>query len=633
MANATFQLPCAAQSVGTVNSLVSTLIQTILTAQCAISAKSDWPQDYADKALKERLGKYDFIVIGAGSAGSVVASRLSENPKWKVLVLEAGDDPPQESEIPSMNTFLQQTRYTWDYYSEPLAHICLGLKGRLCYNPRGKLIGGSGAINGMVYVEGHPKDFDDWLAAGNTQWGWEDVKRYFKQALRPMGNATHPKGYVVVNVKNASDNLLVYNAIFSATAELGVPAKLEFKNGIEISTTFLPVMLSEGKRMSTGKVHLAKVSGRPNLHVIKNAHVRKIHFHRNNKRVNKVTFVLRGKHEMSVEVRKELVLSAGTMDSPKLLMLSGVGPRKHLQQLRIPVVHDLAVGSNLCDHLMVAVYFKVYNETLDIWGQAGGTDPFYDFLVRNDSRTFRGPSGLVSFVNTKGDGDIPDIQYHYLFYRRGDVKPLQSYLIRRDEKFTAVLSEQLKKSSLLLFMMMLSKPRSVGKIRLRSNNYLDHPRLFSNYLDDPEDLATTLRGIRFLEHLARTKAMRELNATLLHIPLEECDEYKYRSNAYWRCYVKYFGEAGYHQTGTVKMGPTSDREACVDPRLLLYGVKNLRVADASIMPTVPLANTNAPTIMIGERAADFIKQDWKKGKVREEGEYGEDEEEVKLKRP
>ncbi|XP_017463395.1 PREDICTED: glucose dehydrogenase [FAD, quinone]-like, partial [Rhagoletis zephyria] len=144
-----------------------------------------------------------------------------------------------------------------------------------------------------------------------------------------------------------------------------------------------------------------------------------------------------------------------------------------------------------------------------------------------------------------------------------------------------------------------------------SSDYLDHPRIFSNYFSDPEDLATILRGIRFIERLERTKAMRELNATLFRIPLEECDEYEYRSEAYWRCYVKYFGEAGYHPTGTVKMGPSSDRGACVDPRLRLYGVENLRVADASIMPDVPHGNTNAPTIMIGERGADFVKQDWK----------------------
>ncbi|XP_017476671.1 PREDICTED: glucose dehydrogenase [FAD, quinone]-like [Rhagoletis zephyria] len=611
MTNTSIQLPCAAQSVGAVNSLVTTLFQTILTAQCALSAKSDWPPDYGDEALNDGIGKYDFIVIGAGSAGSVVASRLCENAKWKVLVLEAGDDPPQESEIPGLHIYLERTRYSWDYYSEPQPHICQALKRRLCYTPRGKLIGGTGAINGMIYVKGHRQDFDDWLAAGNTQWGWADVKQFYERAVSPVGNATHPMGYVVLDANKDVGSMLLNGAIFNATAELGVPSRSAFEDGIEVGTAFLPVTNSNGRRTSTGKTYLAKVSRRPNLHVIKNAHVHKIHFDSSGKRATRVTFSLRESYELSAEVRKEVVLSAGTIDSPKLLMLSGVGPRKHLEKLDIPVVHDLPVGSNLRDHVSLMVHFKLENTSFDALEQTRHIDLLYQFLTRNNSRLVNGSSSITSFVNTKRDSDLPDMQYHYALNQQGDVESLGVYFARRDQKYTASLIRQLRKSHLISFLLLSTKPRSVGKIRLRSSDYLDHPRIFSNYLSDPEDMATILRGIRFIERLEGTKAMRELNATLFRIPLEECDEYEYRSEAYWRCYVKYFGEGGYHLTGTVKMGPSSDRGACVDPRLRLYGVENLRVADASIMPDVPHANTNAPTIMIGERGADFIKQDWK----------------------
>ncbi|XP_054086916.1 glucose dehydrogenase [FAD, quinone] isoform X1 [Zeugodacus cucurbitae] len=506
---------------------------------------------------------------------------------------------------------MQQSRHSWHYYSEPLPHICQGLKHRLCYHPRGKTIGGSGAINGMIYVEGHRKDFDDWLAAGNTKWGWADVKRYYEKAVRPVGNATHPKGYVVLTEDYTGAKTMIDTAIFNATAELGLPRLGKLYNGIEVGTMYLPITIKDGRRMSTGKVHLAKVSGRPNLHVIKNAHVRKIHFDRAGTIATKVTFVLRGMYELSAKVRKEVVLSAGTIDSPKLLLLSGVGPHKHLKALRIPVVRDLEIGTNLCDHVITTLFFRLPNKTLIAPSQLRALDGIYDYLIHNRGNLRGNPSGTTSFVNTKGDSAVPDLQLHYTLYRRENIDHFRSHLSRRDDKIVARLSKHFKDAHLISFMLILAKPRSVGKLRLRSADYLDPPRMYSNYLDDPEDVATLLRGIRFLERLERTKTMRALNATLIHIPCDECDGYKYRTDAYWRCYIKYMGEGGFHHTSTVKMGPKSDRDACVDPRLLLYGVKNVRVADASIMPDVPRSNTNAPTIMIGERAADFIKEDWK----------------------
>lgn len=463
----------------------------------------------------------------------------------------------------------------------------------------------------MVYVEGHRKDFDDWLAAGNTKWGWPDVKRYYEKAVRPVGNATHPKGYVVLTENYSGGKSLLDSAIFNATAELGLPRLGKLHNGIEVGTMYLPITVKDGRRMSMGKVHLGKVSGRPNLHVIKNAHVRKINFERGGKVATKVTFVLRGVHELSVEVRKEVVLSAGTMDSAKLLLLSGVGPRKHLQEMRIPVVRDLAVGENLCDHVITTIFFRLPNSTVDAPNPLRATDAIYEYLIHNRGSLKGIPSGISSFLNTKGDSAVPDIQFHYTLYLRENSQVFQSHMARRDDRIVARVSKHFKDAHLISFMLILSKPRSFGKLRLRSADYLDPPRMHSNYLDDPEDVATMLRGIRFLERLERTKTMRALNATLIHIPCDECDGYKYRSDAYWRCYIKYMGEGGYHHTSTVKMGPTGDRDACVDPRLLLHGVQNVRVADASVMPDVPRSNTNAPTIMIGERAADFIKDDWK----------------------
>ncbi|XP_049311633.1 glucose dehydrogenase [FAD, quinone] [Bactrocera dorsalis] len=601
---------CAAQSVGTFNNLVTTLIQTLLVAQCEIS--SLWPKDYAVHALEHGLDTYDFVVVGAGSAGSVMASRLSENPNWKVLVLEAGGDPPQESEVPNLSLALQHTNYTWNYLTEYSDNACWGFVDRRCYLPRGKMIGGTGAINNMLYVRGNRRDYDRWAKAGNEGWGWDDVLPYFERSVRKVGSDKHPQGYVTVNTFPVTDPELE-QMIYAGSAELGIPRVHVFTEGSETGYSNIPGNTRNGRRTSTGKGHLAQVANRPNLQVIKNARVTKLNFDKTGKNVHSVSFVLQDKYKLKVDVSKELVLSAGAIDSPKLLMLSGVGPAKHLADLNIPLIHDLPIGDNLQDHVHILTFFKLNENKSSAWTKEDSLNSTFNYLIyRKGPLSAQGSASLTGFVNTLKNSPYPDISVHHYFYRRGNFAELQLLLNGPDfnDVFKNTLLKALETADILIVLNILSHPKSKGQIRLRSTDYKDTPKLIPNYFSEPEDMNTLLRAMRFQEQLLKTSAYRAMNATLLLPPIDECDTHEPQSDEYWRCYMKYFSSTTYHVSGTVKMAPETDETSCVNSRLLLDGCGNVRVTDASIIPQIPSANINAATIMIAEKAVDFIREDW-----------------------
>ncbi|XP_054730329.1 glucose dehydrogenase [FAD, quinone]-like [Anastrepha obliqua] len=600
---------CASQSTGTVNLLVNTLLQALLAAQCSLSHKDNWAEDYADQALKNGLDTYDFVIVGAGTAGSVLASRLSENPDWKILLLEAGGDPPQESDIPELFFAIQHSNFTWNYQTEQSDKACWASKDKRCYWPRGKIIGGSGNINALLHIPGNPKDYNSWLQQGNTDWGWNDVLPIFEQITGSNGLLKIKK------FENEGSDEEYIEMITSGAEELGIPRVAAITEGSEIGYAKLPRTIYEGRRTSTAKSYLGRAMKRTNLHVIKNAQVTKLHFDESGERLQSASFILREKHELTVNVGKELILSAGAIDSPKLLLLSGVGPAQHLQSLHIPLVHELPIGDNLQDHLFTLLCFKMEENTATHISEKMVLDIVYNYLIHS-----RGPlsgDGVVSltgFINTRNgsNAQYPDIQFLHEFVHRGDYLSLRIILdaFTLNDVYIKAIEKQLESANILIVVSVLSYPESRGKLQLQSANYKDSPKLYANYLENPLDMATLLRGIRFQEKMAHTASFRARDAQLLQVPIPECDALVTGSDDYWRCYVKYFTFTLYHQTGTVKMGPDSDKTSCVNPRLKLRGVRNLRVADASIMPLIPSANTNAATIMIAERAADFIKKDW-----------------------
>ncbi|CAB3764019.1 glucose-methanol-choline oxidoreductase [Burkholderia puraquae] len=525
---------------------------------------------------------FDYLVVGGGSAGSVLASRLTEDPDVTLCLFEAGgtgDGWPVN--VPAALVLMIPSRLNnWAFETIPQK----GLLGRRGYQPRGKALGGSSAINAMVYTRGHHADYDDWAALGNEGWAWNDVFPYFKRSEHNerLGNEWHGRGGPLWVSDLRTDNPFQARWL-EAGRQCGLPITDDFNGAEQEGVGIYQVTQKNGERWSAARAYLfPHMKARANLTVETGAQVRRIVFDGNRAVGIEVT---RAGTVETVWAKKEVILSAGALQSPQLLMLSGVGPKGELERHGIKVVADLpGVGENLQDHPDIVVSYKT--NSLDALGVSvrGGVKTLSDIRQYRNSRTGTLTTNFAeggAFLKTRPDLDRPDVQMHFV------VGPVSDH------------GRKLKLGHGISCHVCLLRPKSRGSVKLRSADPLDAPLIDPAFLEHADDLDVLVEGYKLTRRLMAAPAMSAFVT-------EDVFASRSRSDEDIRALLRERTDTVYHPVGTCRMG--NDALAVVDAQLRVRGTEGLRVVDASIMPTLIGANTNAPTIMIGEKASDLIRK-------------------------
>lgn len=484
------------------------------------------------------------------------------------------------------------------------------------------MLGGTSALNGMLYIRGNRHDYDEWERLGNPTWNWSNVLEYFRksednQNASLIGSYHSAGGLLKVCNLNVKDKLS--EIVLNAAEEKGIPILDDLNGGASLGYGYTQTNIHMGQRQSAAKSFLVPAKARPNLHVIKHAHATKICTNADGL-ADGIEFTYRGSEKMLAKARKEIVVSAGAVSSPQLLMLSGIGPEKHLRKLNIPIKKNLAVGKNLQDHLFVPMFFGFHKSIVDDVVREDLAQHMHDYLLhRKGVFAAIGATDFCGFVSTTNGTDFPDIETHHFSFKKQS-SSLGVYLrtVGYVDRIRTALFDANQNQDLITVYVVLLNPRSRGKIELKSSDANDAPLIEPNYLDEKEDLETLVRGVKYQHSYVNTGSFAAHEGEFIRLPIDDCDRFAVGTDEYWRCYALHMGSTVYHPVGTAKMGPASDRNAVVDSELRVHGMRGLRVIDASIMPKLVSGNTNAPTIMIAEKGADFIKDDWKNDFVRHE---------------
>lgn len=527
--------------------------------------------------MASQNSSYDYIVVGAGSAGCVLAARLTEDPRTRVLLLEAGGpDDRREVRIPAAFSKLFKTSVDWDYSTEEEPH----LHKRRLYWPRGKMLGGSSSINAMIYIRGSRLDYDHWKSLGNEGWGFDDVLHYFKKSQNQERGASdfHATGGPL-NISDLRCVNPLTRAFLSAAAELGISANPDFNGPSQEGAGLNQVTQKNGLRHSAADAYLRPALPRRNLTVLTGAHAARVLLE--NRRVAGISYRRDGVEE-EARANREVILSGGAINSPQLLMLSGIGPADELRRAGVDAQYDLpGVGKNLQDHVMVSVGYLCTRPVS--MASAESIPNFLRYLLLKRGPLVSNVAEAGIFLRTRSDLQRPDLQLLFgpAYYVNHGLKPRKEHAFGFGPTHIA--------------------PESRGSIVLRSANPFEPPAIRANYLSTDEDMRVLLEGVRLAQKLAHTKAFEPYRGIELHpAPGVNRDEEIVD-------FIRNEAETLYHPVGTCKMG--IDPMAVVDARLRVHGVDGLRVVDASVMPRITAGNTNAPTIMIAEKAADMIRQD------------------------
>jgi len=529
---------------------------------------------------------YDYIIVGAGSAGCVLANRLSADGRYTVLLLEAG--PPDSYPWIHVPIGYAKTmfdpRFNWCFHTEPDP----GMNGRKIYWPRGKTLGGSSSINGLIYVRGQREDYDRWAAAGNTGWSYDEVLPYFKRLEHAVGGdpAYHGRdGPLWCSPIRRRHELI--DAVIAGAGELGIARNDDFNGATQEGAGYYHLSTRRGWRCSAAVAYLRPARRRPNLRVETGAHATGVAFDR--RRAIGVGYRQRGASHTAL-ARREILLCAGALQTPQLLQLSGVGPPDLLKTLGITLVHELAgVGENLQDHLQARVIYectKPMTTNDDLASFWRTTVMGIDYLFTRDGPMAVGINQGGIFARARPDATTPDVQFH-----------------------VATLSSDMAGSPTHAFSgftmsVCQLRPQSRGSVRIRSADPVATPAIQPHYLSTSRDRDTLIAGIRLARRLAATGPLAP------YVKAEYRPGSAAQSDAALLEFARNTGGTIFHPSGTCKMGDaTNDRQAVVDRELRVHGLDGLRVVDCSIMPTVTSGNTNVPVIMIAEKAADMILRD------------------------
>jgi choline dehydrogenase len=524
---------------------------------------------------------FDYVIVGAGSAGCVLADRLSADGQRSVLLLEyGGSDRSIFIQMPSaLSIPMNMPKYNWFYYTEPEPH----LGGRRMHTPRGKVLGGSSSINGLVYIRGNPQDFEGWSAQGAAGWAYRDVLPYFRRAEKRQEGGNEYRGNSgKLETRYGTLSNPLHAAWLAAAGEAGYPSTADVNGFQQEGFGRMDMTVADGRRCSASNAYLRPAMRRPNLKVLTHALATRILFA--GRRAAGLEY-RRGGLTHRVQIARELILSAGPINSPQLLKLSGVGPAAELRAHDIPVVHDLpGVGENLQDHL--EFYFQVackepisLYSSINLWNRAliGAR-----WLLRKDGLGATNHFETCGFIRSRPGVPYPDIQYHFLPM----AVAYDGSALAQEHGFQAHVGP------------MRSKSR--GCIRLVSSNPLDKPRILFNYLSEPDDWTEMRACVRLTREIFAQGAFDRFRGREIQ-PGKDV-----QTDAQIDEFIRAKVESAYHPSCSCKMGGSHDPMAVVDPQTSVYGVEGLRVVDSSIMPSITTGNLNAPTIMVAEKAADHI---------------------------
>jgi choline dehydrogenase-like flavoprotein len=510
---------------------------------------------------------FDYIVIGAGSAGSVLAARLTEDANVTVALIEAGDrDNALEIDVPLLFPHLFKTQFDWDFTSEPEPT----LNQRRIYLPRGKVLGGSSSTNAMVYIRGNPKDFDDWASQGAVGWSYRELLPYF---IKSEANETR-RGDLhgtdgPLHVSDSRSMHPLVDRYLQAAVEKGYVLNADFNGPSQFGVGRYQVTQDGGKRWSAARGYLRPASSRPNLRILTNALVERIEF--DGRRARRV-LARHNNEELTLRAEREIILSAGAYGSPQILMLSGIGPADGLRALNISPIVDLPVGDNLQDHPLLIQNYLTDQETL-IAAASEESRRLFEEKGRGPLTSNVAEGG--GFIATSPDFVAPDIQI------------TMGAVMFVDEALSAPYDHAFGLGPAVV------KPTSRGRVALRSARPDAKPRIFCNLLATPEDRASMIAGVKACQEIAKQPSLKAVERQIQNAQCSGSDE------DIWS-YVQQYVQVFYHPTSTCSIGKV------VDPRLNVQGVEGLRVVDASVMPTIVRGNTNAATIAIAEKASDLI---------------------------